>query len=62
MIVWLNEAAGEDPRLIHAAIVAAQERVNTHAEARYARNRPYCANVTNRSQPIVIVPAASERK
>jgi hypothetical protein len=37
MIVWLNEAAGEDGRLIEAAIVAAQERVNNQAEARYAR-------------------------
>lgn len=37
MIVWLNEAAGEDHRLVQAAIFAAQERVNAHAEARYAR-------------------------
>jgi hypothetical protein len=37
MIVWLNEAAGENPRLVLAAIIAAQDRDNKQAEARYAR-------------------------
>lgn len=37
MIVWLNEAAGEDPRLVSAAMIAAQDRDNKQAEARYAR-------------------------
>jgi hypothetical protein len=37
MIVWLNEAAGEDPRIIQAAIAAMNERETMQAEAKYAR-------------------------
>ncbi|MGJ4914225.1 hypothetical protein ACQR10_23720 [Bradyrhizobium sp. HKCCYLRH2060] len=37
MIVWLNEAAGEDSRIIHAAIVAMEDRGLPQTEARYAR-------------------------
>ena len=37
MIVWLNEAAGEDPRIIRAAIIAMAEREPRQTEAKYAR-------------------------
>ena len=37
MIVWLNEAAGEDRRIIGAAIIAAQGRDSKQTEAKYAR-------------------------
>jgi hypothetical protein len=37
MIVWLNEAAGEHPRIIHAAIVAMDGREPPQTEAKYAR-------------------------
>jgi hypothetical protein len=37
MIVWLNEAAGEAPRIIGAAIVAMAERELPQTEAKYAR-------------------------
>jgi hypothetical protein len=37
MIVWLNEAAGEAPRIIQAAIAAMEERDTMQAEAKYAR-------------------------
>jgi hypothetical protein len=37
MIVWLNEAAGEDPRIIQAAIVAMDERDPPQKEAKFAR-------------------------
>jgi hypothetical protein len=37
MIVWLNEAAGEDARIIHAAIVAKDGREPPQTEAKYAR-------------------------
>lgn len=37
MIVWLNEAAGENPRIIHAAIVAMDGREPLQTEAKYAR-------------------------
>jgi hypothetical protein len=37
MVVWLNEAAGEEPRIIQAAIVAMAERESPPTEARYAR-------------------------
>ncbi|SDS19048.1 hypothetical protein [Bradyrhizobium canariense] len=37
MIVWLNEAAGEDPRIIQAAIVAMEKREAPQTEAMYAR-------------------------
>jgi hypothetical protein len=37
MIVWLNEAAGEDPRIIDAAIAAMEGREPTQTEAKYAR-------------------------
>lgn len=43
MIVWLNEAAGEDPRIIHAAIVAMDDREPPQTEAKYARLvLPWC--------------------
>jgi hypothetical protein len=37
MIVWLNEAAGEDSRIIGAAIIAMAEREPPQTEAKYAR-------------------------
>jgi hypothetical protein len=37
MIVWLNEAAGENSRIIHAAIVAMHDREPPQTEAKYAR-------------------------
>ncbi|UGY03267.1 hypothetical protein [Bradyrhizobium quebecense] len=37
MIVWLNEAAGEDPRIVQAAIVAMDGREPAQTEAMYAR-------------------------
>jgi hypothetical protein len=37
MIVWLNEAAGEQPRIIQAAIAAMDERDTMQTEAKYAR-------------------------
>ena len=37
MIVWLNEAAGEDPRIIGATIIAIDGRDSTQTEAMYAR-------------------------
>jgi hypothetical protein len=37
MIVWLNEAAGEDDRMIQAAIVAMSDRESGKAAAMYAR-------------------------
>jgi hypothetical protein len=37
MIVWLNEAAGEDPRIVRAAIVAIDERYPPQTEAKFAR-------------------------
>jgi hypothetical protein len=37
MIVWLNEAAGEDRRIIDAAIIAAKGRDSKQTEAKYAR-------------------------
>jgi hypothetical protein len=37
MIVWLNEAAGEAPRLIQAAITAIEGRDPPQTEAKYAR-------------------------
>jgi hypothetical protein len=37
MIVWLNEAAGEDPRIIRVAIIAMAEREPPQTEAKYAR-------------------------
>jgi hypothetical protein len=37
MIVWLNEAAGEGPRIIEAAINAMAERDSAQTEAKYAR-------------------------
>lgn len=37
MIVWLNEAAGEDSRLISAAIAAMEDRESRQTEAMYAR-------------------------
>ena len=37
MIVWLNEAAGEAPRIVQAAIIAMAEREPPQTEARYAR-------------------------
>lgn len=37
MIVWLNEAAGEDLRIIRAAIAAMEGREPPQTEAKYAR-------------------------
>jgi hypothetical protein len=37
MIVWLNEAAGEDPRIIQATIIAIDGRESRQTEAMYAR-------------------------
>lgn len=37
MIVWLNEAAGESPRIIGAAIAAMEDREPPQTEAKYAR-------------------------
>ena len=37
MIVWLNEAAGEDDRIIRAAIIAMDERDHPQTEAKFAR-------------------------
>jgi hypothetical protein len=37
MIVWLNDEAGEDPRIIQAAIVAIDERYPPQTEAKFAR-------------------------
>jgi hypothetical protein len=37
MIIWLNEAAGEDTRIIEAAIIATQERFPAQTGAKYAR-------------------------
>jgi hypothetical protein len=37
MIVWLNEAAGEDPRIVEAAIVAMDDREPRQTEAKFAR-------------------------
>ena len=37
MIVWLNEAAGGDSRVIGAAIIAMAEREPPQTEAKYAR-------------------------
>jgi hypothetical protein len=37
MIVWLNEAAGEDARIVHAAIIAMRGRDSKQTEAMYAR-------------------------
>ncbi|MGJ5088591.1 hypothetical protein ACQR06_23935 [Bradyrhizobium sp. HKCCYLRH1065] len=37
MIVWLNEAAGEDSRIIRATIVAMEEREPPQTRASYAR-------------------------
>jgi hypothetical protein len=37
MIVWLNEAAGENPRIIEAAIIAMDERDAPQTEAKFAR-------------------------
>ena len=37
MIVWLNEAASEDSRIIRAAIIAMAEREPPQTEAKYAR-------------------------
>jgi hypothetical protein len=37
MIIWLNEAAGEDSRMVQAAIVAIHGRDSRQTEAMYAR-------------------------
>ncbi|WP_194460757.1 hypothetical protein [Bradyrhizobium sp. CCBAU 53421] len=37
MMVWLNEAAGEDPRIIEAAIIAMDSGEPAQREAMYAR-------------------------
>ncbi|GEC56971.1 hypothetical protein ABIF38_008789 [Bradyrhizobium japonicum] len=37
MIVWLNEAAGEDPRIISAAIITMDDRETPQTEAMFAR-------------------------
>jgi hypothetical protein len=37
MIVWLNEAAGEDARIVEAAIIAMRGRDSKQTEAMYTR-------------------------
>lgn len=37
MIVWLNEAAGEESRIVEAAIIAMDGRESAQTEAKYAR-------------------------